>query len=69
MRWSPEVEHERNVAVFDLLESNSSGSPTLPRPLPLVLSLREATWSSTSRARTGGHRGEVMLVASGRSAG
>ena len=22
VRWSPEVEHERNVAVFDLLESN-----------------------------------------------
>ena len=22
VRWSPEVEHERNVAIFDLLESN-----------------------------------------------
>jgi uncharacterized protein (UPF0262 family) len=43
VRWSPEVEHERNVAIFDLLEGNNfrlvEGSDG---PYALVLSLREA---------------------------
>ena len=51
VRWSPEVEHERDVAVFDLLEEQRLPARRRPRPLPLVLSLREKrTWCSTSRA-------------------
>ena len=43
VRWTPEIEHERNVAVFDLLEENSfdlKGGPA--GPYDVVLSLREA---------------------------
>jgi uncharacterized protein (UPF0262 family) len=43
VRWSPEIEHERRVAVFDLLEDNlfelKSGPPG---PYRVVLSLRNA---------------------------
>lgn len=43
-RWSPEIEHERNVAIFDLLEENRfalkvGGSG----PYRLVLGLRDST--------------------------
>jgi uncharacterized protein (UPF0262 family) len=41
VRWNPEVEHERNVAIFDLLEANSFGLVDFPGPYRLVLSLRE----------------------------
>ncbi len=43
VRWSPEVEHERRVAVFDLLEDNLfelKNGP--PGPYRVVLSLRDA---------------------------
>ena len=43
VRWTPEVEHERNVAVFDLLEENSFDlKDGLSGPYDVVLSLREA---------------------------
>jgi uncharacterized protein (UPF0262 family) len=42
VRWSPEIEHERNVAIFDLLESNRFRLADLPGPYRLVLSLRES---------------------------
>jgi uncharacterized protein (UPF0262 family) len=44
VRWSPEVEHERAVAVFDLLEANRfrlRDGP--PGPYRMVLSLRDGT--------------------------
>ena len=44
VRWTPEIEHERNVAIYDLLEENhfalASGNPG---PYRLALSLRDAT--------------------------
>ena len=43
VRWSPEIEHERRVAIFDLLEDNLfelRGGP--PGPYRVVLSLRNA---------------------------
>lgn len=44
VRWSPEVEHERDVAVFDLLESNRfSLRDGFAGPYALHLSLRDAT--------------------------
>jgi uncharacterized protein (UPF0262 family) len=42
VRWSPEVEHERKVAVFDLLEENHFAlKDGPPGPYDLALSLRE----------------------------
>lgn len=43
-RWTPEVEHERNVAIFDLLEDNHFELTTGRNgPYRMVLSLRDAT--------------------------
>jgi uncharacterized protein (UPF0262 family) len=43
VRWSREVEHERQVAVFDLLERNSFDlEGGFPGPYRVELSLREA---------------------------
>lgn len=44
VRWSPEVEHERNVAIFDLLEANRFAllQDGFAGPYKLVLSLRES---------------------------
>ena len=43
MRWSPQVEHERSVAIFDLLEGNSFKLVDGVRgPYSVVLSLRES---------------------------
>ncbi len=43
-RWSPEIEHERNVAIFDLLEENRfSLVESACGPYRLELSLRDAT--------------------------
>jgi len=44
VRWSPEIEHERNVAIFDLLERNSFRLVNgFEGPYRLFLSLRDAT--------------------------
>jgi uncharacterized protein (UPF0262 family) len=43
-RWSPEIEHERNVAIFDLLEDNRFALKDGGNgPYRLFLSLRDAT--------------------------
>lgn len=43
VRWSPEVEHERSVAIFDLLENNYFKVSTLEAgPYRVILSLRES---------------------------
>lgn len=42
VRWTPEVEHERNVAIFDLLEANRFSLADFPGPYRLLLSLRDA---------------------------
>jgi uncharacterized protein (UPF0262 family) len=43
-RWSPEIEHERNVAIFDLLEDNHFALKNGPTgPYRLCLGLRDAT--------------------------
>jgi uncharacterized protein (UPF0262 family) len=41
VRWKPEIEHERNVAVFDLLEGNSFKITDFSGPYQVLLSLRE----------------------------
>ena len=45
-RWSPEVDHERRVAIFDLLEDNSfdlvkSANEAYPGPYKLALSIQD----------------------------
>jgi uncharacterized protein (UPF0262 family) len=43
VRWSPQVEHERNVAIFDLLEENHFKLVDgFEGPYRLILSLRES---------------------------
>jgi uncharacterized protein (UPF0262 family) len=44
VRWTPEVQHERDVAVFDLLESNRFALIDGPEgPYDVALSLRDTT--------------------------
>ena len=44
VRWSPQIEHERDVAIFDLLEDNCFRlKDGMPGPYSLFLSLRDAT--------------------------
>ncbi len=44
VRWSPEIEHERNVAIFDLLERNRFRlRDGFDGPYRLFLSLRDST--------------------------
>jgi uncharacterized protein (UPF0262 family) len=69
VRWSPEVEHERNVAVFDLLEGNHFRLVDgFEGPYALVLSLREANVVLDVRpvAAEGEGNGSVEVVLSTR---
>lgn len=63
VRWSPEVEHERNVAIFDLLEDNSfnllDGSAG---PYRVRLSLRDATLVLDVTGGDGSERDEIALA-------
>ena len=62
IRWSREVEHERQVAVFDLLESNSFELVSGFRgPYRVELSLREANLIFRVEDEGGGQRAEVAL--------
>ncbi|MDP6951502.1 MAG: UPF0262 family protein [Alphaproteobacteria bacterium] len=43
VRWNPEIDHEREVAIFDLLEANSFSPVDAPAgPYTLHLSIRES---------------------------
>lgn len=62
VRWSPEVEHERAVAVFDLLEANRfrlRAGP--PGPYRLVLGLRDGTLIFTLNGAEEATRVEIEL--------
>lgn len=62
VRWTPEVEHERNVAVFDLLEENSFAlEDGFEGPYSLRLSLQEATLVVQVRQTEGEATAELML--------
>ena len=44
VRWDPKIQHERDIAIFDLLESNHFVLKAGPEgPYDLFLSLRDAT--------------------------
>ena len=62
MRWSREVEHERQVAVFDLLERNSFELVNgFAGPYRVELSLREANLIFTVEDEACGQRSEIAL--------
>jgi uncharacterized protein (UPF0262 family) len=63
VRWSPEVEHERNVAIFDLLEANRFRLiDGFPGPYRMVLSLRETNLIMDLRQEDGEVSTEVVLA-------
>ena len=62
IRWNPEIEHERNVAVFDLLESNEFRLADFPGPYRIGLSLRESNLVLDIAGEKDGHRAEVVLA-------
>jgi uncharacterized protein (UPF0262 family) len=63
VRWSPEVEHERRVAVFDLLERNLFALDNgFAGPYRVELSLRDATLVMAVSDDGGTQQTEVMLA-------
>jgi uncharacterized protein (UPF0262 family) len=62
VRWNREIEHERQVAVFDLLERNSFELVGgFAGPYRVALSLREANLIFTVDDESGEQRSEVTL--------
>jgi uncharacterized protein (UPF0262 family) len=63
VRWSPQVEHERSVAIFDLLEGNffklADGTEG---PYDVVLSLRESNIVFTVTCAGRGEPVEIVLT-------
>jgi uncharacterized protein (UPF0262 family) len=63
VRWSPEVEHERNVAIFDLLEANRFRLiDGFPGPYRMVLSLRDTNLIMEVRQEGSEPSMEVLLA-------
>jgi uncharacterized protein (UPF0262 family) len=63
VRWSPEVEHERRVAVFDLLERNLFALDNgFAGPYRVELSLRDSTLVMAVSDDGGTQQTEVMLA-------
>jgi uncharacterized protein (UPF0262 family) len=63
VRWSPEVEHERNVAIFDLLEGNHFKlCDGFGGPYRIVLSLRETNLILDVGQEDGTEKAEVVLA-------
>lgn len=61
VRWSREVEHERDVALFDLLERNRFAMPGRDGPYHVLLSLRDATLVLAVTATGSGRTCELAL--------
>ena len=62
VRWNREIEHERQVAVFDLLEGNSFELVDgFAGPYRVALSLREANLIFAVDDAGGGQRREITL--------
>ena len=62
VRWTPEIEHERDVAVFDLLEDNRFAlKDGFPGPYRLHLSLRESTLVLDVRQEGGEEACEIVI--------
>lgn len=64
VRWSPEVEHERNVAIFDLLEGNYFKLiDGFPGPYAATLALRDASLILDISQKDGKERMELVIPA------
>jgi uncharacterized protein (UPF0262 family) len=62
VRWSREVEHERQVAIFDLMERNSFQVVNgFAGPYRVLLSLREASLIFAVSDEAGDHEAEITL--------
>lgn len=64
VRWNPKIEHERDVAIFDLLECNSFALVNGPTgPYDLLLGLRDATlvMSLTQQGQNNNDPHEITL--------
>jgi uncharacterized protein (UPF0262 family) len=62
VRWGPEVEHERHVAVFDLLEQNSFEMVDgFAGPYRVVLSLRDSNLIFDVQNEAGDQQSEIVL--------
>jgi uncharacterized protein (UPF0262 family) len=62
VRWSREVDHERQVAIFDLLESNSFALVDgFSGPYRIELSLREANLILDISNENGSERADISL--------
>jgi uncharacterized protein (UPF0262 family) len=62
VRWSREIEHERQVAVFDLLERNTFAlEGGFPGPYHVELSLRDANLVFKIEAASGADATELVL--------
>ena len=62
VRWSREVEHERQVAIFDLLERNAFAlEGGFAGPYRVELSLREANLVFAVEAQNGAEATELVL--------
>lgn len=62
VRWSREVDHERQVAIFDLLENNSFAlEGGFEGPYRIELSLRDANLIVAIAAEEGGEQTEITL--------
>lgn len=62
VRWSREVDHERQVAIFDLLESNCFELVEgFSGPYRIRLSLRDANLIIEATDEDGGHETEISL--------
>ncbi len=62
VRWSREVEHERQVALFDLLERNSFALVNgFPGPYQVELSLRDANLVFAVEDEAGERQTEIRL--------
>jgi uncharacterized protein (UPF0262 family) len=62
VRWSREVEHERQVAVFDLMERNSFALVNgFAGPYRVLLSLREANLIFAVSDEQGAQQSEITL--------
>ena len=63
VRWSPQVEHERSVAIFDLLEGNHFKLVDGAKgPYSVVLSLRESSIVLAVSPEASGEPVEVVLT-------
>ena len=63
VRWGPEVEHERDVAVFDLLERNSFALVDgFAGPYRLFLTLRDANLILRVTSEDGAHGTEIVFA-------